>query len=442
MPPKDLFGGVVKVLTRKASRPSVSTAPRENQSDAREEPDGDRDAPERASEQVPEQALEQAPRQDLSHPATPGSESGTAPPVSATTAVSHDEDTPTVIPKTTSSADCVVAEPTSAPAPAPTPAPAPAPALDLAPTTVPAPVPTSPTNSELDITESRILDLATASFPPISEDAELPPLPKPVVVPRINPGRAIPFARVWVPELANHGITQEDFVAFIDNLNIIITPHLAFRLLQVASFAVGMVPYDVAEGVGGALGAIATIGTFATNYKRTKDYLALMNEKYFHPRKLHMKVTGTKRLKKLLRLDKKDPCLAPLTEQTLELSAQERCLQYLSQYSCELSFDVPAPSPATVILAKMTAWEIKHKVAKADRAARWGRKRAWKRHQKGKPPQDRLTGRGERLRVRTLDWIIVQNIEEWKAQKAEKEAKKEAKRARQGRTRTWLTINK
>ncbi|KAI0425283.1 hypothetical protein F5Y09DRAFT_322121 [Xylaria sp. FL1042] len=282
---------------------------------------------------------------------------------------------------------------------------------------------TASPDSTTQVTDTHILDVATASFPPVPEDANPLPLPKPVVVPRLDPGGAIPFARAWAPELANHAIAKEDFVAFVDNLNIIITPHVAFRVLEIAGFAVGLVPYDVAEGIGGALEAIAILGSTIMNYKQTKDYMALMNERYFHPRKLHVKIISTKRLKKLFELDKKDPCLAPLTEDTLELTSQERCLWYLSKHSCELSFDVPAPSPATTMLARITAWRIKHKVRKADKAARASRKRTWKRHQKGKKLQGRWESRGEKFRVKSLDWILVQDLEEWEARKVEKGAK-------------------
>ena len=191
----------------------------------------------------------------------------------------------------------------------------------------PATVVTSPDPGEprIQITDTQILDAATACFSPVTENADLPLLPKPVVMPRLDQGSSVPFARAWPPELADHAITQEDFVAFIDNLNIAISPNVAIQVLAVIGAIAGLVPYDVAEGVGGALEAIATLGAIAVNYKRTKDYLALTNEKYFHPRKLHVKIVNTKRLKTLLKLDKKDALLAPLTEDTLELSSQQRC---------------------------------------------------------------------------------------------------------------------
>ncbi|KAI0449473.1 hypothetical protein F5B21DRAFT_494226 [Xylaria acuta] len=395
MSSKELLGDVIRSLTKKASR---SFASKKGPSNSRE--DHNEDHP---------------PGQGLLHPSTIGSGTLSVPRASSNTTVSSDGDGSTGLLRTPSSADWVDTEL------------APAPSRD----------------SGLRVTESRILDLATASFPPVPEDAEFSPLPKPVLIPRLYPGGAIPFARAWAPELADHAVAKEDFVAFIDNLNIIITPHVAFRVLEVTGFAVGLVPYDVAEGVGGAIEAIAIVAAAALNYKRTKDYIALMNEKYFHPRQLHVKVIGTKRLKKLFGLEKKDPCLVALTEATLELTCQERCLQYLSQYICELSFDVPAPSPATTTLAKIATWEIKHKVLKADKAARWGRKRSWKRQQKGKNPQSRWNSWGERNRVKSLDWLLVQNLEEWEAQRAEKEAKKEEKKAKKGERRrasAWRNI--
>ncbi|KAI2617146.1 hypothetical protein GGR54DRAFT_215791 [Hypoxylon sp. NC1633] len=289
-------------------------------------------------------------------------------------------------------------------------------------------------SQDLEITESQILDLATSCFPPVPSDLDLPPLPKPVLIPRINPGPKIPFARVWVPELANHGVTREDLLSFIDNLNILIRPHPAIRVVELAAFAVGFVPYDVAEGVASGLEALAILATIAMNYKRCKAYFALLNEKYFHPRKLHVKVIGSKRMMKMLHLGKKDPLVAPLSETTLDLSTQERCLKHLSQWACELSFDdIPPPSPQTNILAKMAAWEVRHKISKADKQAKRSRKRAWKKHLKGKKFKESWE---EKWRVKRLDWILIQNLDEWETRKAEKLAKKEERR----RTSSWRTI--
>ncbi|KAI0385195.1 hypothetical protein F5Y04DRAFT_247118 [Hypomontagnella monticulosa] len=294
--------------------------------------------------------------------------------------------------------------------------------------------PEAPSNEEPGVTEKEILDLATAYFPPVPAGAELPALPKPVLIPRVDPGPQIPFARAWAPELANHEVTQEDLVAFIDNLNIIITPHPVMHAVELVGFGISVIPYDAAQGIGAAVAGLATLSTFVMTYKRSKKYLALMNERYFHPRKLHVKITNSKKIMKMFNLDKKAPLLAPLTEETLDLSAQERCLKHLAQWSCELSFDdVPPPSKQTNVLRRMAAWEVRYKIAKADKDAKKSRKRAWKKHLKGKKLKE---GTLEKGRIKSLGWILIQNLDEWEKGKAEKEAKKEEKK----RSSSWRTI--
>ncbi|KAI1392355.1 uncharacterized protein F4822DRAFT_126394 [Hypoxylon trugodes] len=289
-------------------------------------------------------------------------------------------------------------------------------------------------DQELESTETRILNLAASYFPPIPSDTVFPPLPKPVLIPRVNPGPQIPFARARVPELANHAITQEDFITFIDNLNIVISPHPAIHVVEITALIIGCIPFQGADGVAAGLGLLAVIATFATTYKRCKKYLELMNENYFHPRKLHVKIIKSKRMMQMFNLEKKNPLVIPLSQDTLDLSSQERCLKYLSQWSCDLSFDdIPAPSPQTNMLRRMAAWEVRRKISEADKKAKSSRKRAWKKHLKGKQLKENSL---EKNRIKSLDWILIQNLDEWEASKAEKQAMKEKKK----RESSWRTI--
>ncbi|KAI1648303.1 uncharacterized protein F4817DRAFT_364457 [Daldinia loculata] len=286
-----------------------------------------------------------------------------------------------------------------------------------------------PPNPRIKVTETQILDIATSCFPPIPHDAELSPLPKPVLIPRVDPGLHIPFARAWAPELANHAVTPEDLLAFIDNLNVLIRPHIAGRAALVTTFAVGFIPYDGTDGIAAALELAAGIGMAIVNHRRCKRYFSIMNEKSFHPRKLHVKIISPKRIMKMFNLDKKETLLDTLAEETLDLSNQERCIKYMSKWACELSFDdLPPPNGQTTVLARMAAWEVKHKIAKADKQAKMSRKRAWKRHMKGKKLKDCWL---ERSRAKSLDLILIQNFDEWEAAQAEKEAKKEKKQSSQ-----------
>lgn len=284
------------------------------------------------------------------------------------------------------------------------------------------------------ISEPKFLDLASTAFAPVPPDAILPPLPKPVLVPRTSPGLNHPFARAWAPELENHAVTRADFVAFIDNLNIVCAPHAAGRILHVAAFGIGLAQNEYTDAVAGVLEGIAILSMVAVTHTRVKKYLARLNGAYFHPRRLHVKIVGTKKMLRILGLDKKTPLIAPLSEETLDLGAQERCLLYLSQWACQLDFnDIPPPRPQTTALAKLAQWEVTHRIKEADKKAKNSRKRAWKRFQKGKKLKEDGT---EKARVKELSWIMVENLHKWEQRKAEKLAKKEEKK----RSSTWRTI--
>jgi hypothetical protein len=134
-----------------------------------------------------------------------------------------------------------------------------------------------------------------------------------------------------------------------------------------------------------------------------------MNETYFHPRGLHVKVINTKKMIKMLGLDKKAPLVAPLSEDTLDLSAQDRCLLHLYSWACELQFDHLPPRPQTTALARLAQWKINYMVKEANKTAGRSRKKTWKRYQKDKKLKE---DKGENRRAKNLSWIMVQNLHE------------------------------
>lgn len=88
--------------------------------------------------------------------------------------------------------------------------------------------------------DDEILDQALefAAHPPPAYTS-IPRLTRPVVVPQISNGIGMPYSRAWAPALLDHGISMEEFVEFIDNLNIVST---------------GSPPLKVIDAVGGMLG--------------------------------------------------------------------------------------------------------------------------------------------------------------------------------------------
>ncbi|KAI2605312.1 uncharacterized protein GGS25DRAFT_504654 [Hypoxylon fragiforme] len=258
------------------------------------------------------------------------------------------------------------------------------------------------------ITESQVLKLTASYFPPIPPHVRLPLLPKPVLIPRINPGSLAPFVRAWAPELAHHAITREDLVAFIDNLNLVLTPHPAIHVVELASLGVHFAPTAAASGISAAMHGMAILATHAIGHQRTQTFLSTTNDNYFHPRQLHAEIIDSKRMKEMFHLDEDDPLTTPLSEDSLDSTMQERCLKYLSRWACELSFDgIPPPSPQTSVLERVAAWSVEHKIAKAEKKAKKKREKAWKKHLKGKKSKE---GKAEKRRAKSLDWILIRNL--------------------------------
>ena len=149
----------------------------------------------------------------------------------------------------------------------------------------------SSSSLSLEGTSTQVLDCATSFFPPVPAGAALPPLPRPVLIPRLAPKAPTPFARAWPPELASHAVQLDDFMAFVDNLNIIMIPHPAVRALKLTALAVGAVPYHVAAGASAGLDAVATVLSVAMAKRRTKEYFQKVNESCKHTHALFSTVS-------------------------------------------------------------------------------------------------------------------------------------------------------
>ncbi|KAJ1335775.1 hypothetical protein MN608_02518 [Microdochium nivale] len=278
----------------------------------------------------------------------------------------------------------------------------------------------------------------------------------------------MPFARAYAPPLAAHNVSKPDFLAFVDALNLVVRPHPAVTIAEFAAMVVGVVPHDAAEAAGSAVEALALATHAALVHRDKRRFLAVLNKEYFHPRALHVKVIGNKRLRAEHGLGRKDAMVLPLTEDTLDQSPQDRCLRFMEVkgFSGVLEFegipqvatfvlprrtqasrsqeeaagiaveegshgpgptqqgkvsDLPAPNKPP-LAQRLATWRIKHLIARAEREAKVQRRRAWKRHrEKGKPLKE--PSWGERSRVNQLDWLFVQNLDDWEAQRRAKEDK-------------------
>ena len=267
--------------------------------------------------------------------------------------------------------------------------------------------------TESSVTSSQLLTEVIASIPPAtSPSTSFPPLPLPILIPRVHPDNTMPFARAWAPELAQHGFTQEEFLAFIDNLNMVTSPIAVFQFLKLASIGVGAVPHEWGQATSAALGFIASVGTRAISYTRQKTYLQAANERYFAPRGLHVQVIGTRRMRKLLGIGKNDPLIKPLSQDTLTQTPQQLYMAALEGRVCDTTFEVPGPAEPTKLLAKLSSWQVRVQLRKAEKESRKARQRAWKSNTKGKGKIYKIEMWGQKVSVNRLGWILIKNLSE------------------------------
>jgi hypothetical protein len=85
---------------------------------------------------------------------------------------------------------------------------------------------------------------------------------------------------VAVPQISN-GISMEEFVEFIDNLNIVSTGSPPLKVIDAVSGMLGMVPYHWFALAGGWTQGLAKLGTAAVSKGRADRYMKRANEEFF-----------------------------------------------------------------------------------------------------------------------------------------------------------------
>lgn len=175
-------------------------------------------------------------------------------------------------------------------------------------------------------------------------------LVEPVVIPRHNHNWVLkadkPFARAWSPALEAFGITEDEFLEFIDGLNLGTRAkqskvNKAWDALSDVGGLVGSLafldPSGVTKIVGHSIKGVALIG--GTVFKRGPDvikirYLKRANETFFRPKGLSVQIVDTKTLRIELGLRPDAPLVLPLDQATLSMGQKEKCeIQSASYYT-------------------------------------------------------------------------------------------------------------
>jgi len=250
-----------------------------------------------------------------------------------------------------------------------------------------------------------------------------------------------PFVRAYVSELANHGIEQEVFLAFVDGLNEAFIAHPIFQGLGMSgmamTFAHGVPPVQWA-GMGLQLASGVT--SAATSYVRTRAYVKYQNAQTFHPAGLHACILSTKDMMEKVKYPHAGLQLPPMdnfadisssipadpldesTTQAFDICPDDprmRRIRALKGYVMPLDLNVPPAIVPDNFLRKMGA-------AQSERLARSQNKKAAKARREVDKKYDQKSREAEKKR-REGDKEIEKRI-----QKAEKEhAKMEHKLAKE-----------
>lgn len=169
---------------------------------------------------------------------------------------------------------------------------------------------------------------------------------RPVLVPQVATGKEMPFCRSYSNGLNRFGITQRQFVAFIDTLNMVYTPHVGADLLKNTWEVMKASDDQFTQTLGQGIFEILSNKLEGKIQKRIKAFIDFMNKNVFTPRGMNLSIISSKDLVTKLHLPSKD-FLGPITRDQFYMSVNERRIDALKAYVHPLQFEVGPPSKET-----------------------------------------------------------------------------------------------
>jgi hypothetical protein len=128
-----------------------------------------------------------------------------------------------------------------------------------------------------------------------------------------------PFIRAYANILAQYSMSQESFLAFLDELNINQIGHISFQYIRQAGTAIHLAghldPTGITKLVGSSVKLTASLSELAYvkgPFSKKNLFLNRANKDVFNPRGLKVCILSGKELRKLLGMDIKFPLCAPL----------------------------------------------------------------------------------------------------------------------------------
>jgi hypothetical protein len=128
----------------------------------------------------------------------------------------------------------------------------------------------------------------------------------PLCLPQTTSGYDSPFARAYNPQLEASGIEQDEWLKFLDALNIAMTASPPLRVVDMAGMVIGFVPYHWAIIAGVLTQTIAQTAMHVIQKTLTDRLLKHANSTFFEPRGLKVRLMKTEAMRRFVGIDSAD----------------------------------------------------------------------------------------------------------------------------------------
>lgn len=206
----------------------------------------------------------------------------------------------------------------------------------------------------------------------------------PVAIPQITTSWkgafVCPFVRAWAPEMGERGLSQAEFLTFLDGFNEAFVASPVFQSLGYAGLIMqqfyGLNPVQWA-GIG--LQVTSGLASAAVSYARARAYMKAANKKTFEPYGLHATVLTTKKLAAKVGYPHEKVELLPEDNTQMDdmsdalavdrpgAQVLSRRMQALAGYVQPLSFDVPPSESSRNFMKRMGEWQSERLTRKQEK---------------------------------------------------------------------------
>ncbi|KAF7918959.1 hypothetical protein BELL_0262g00010 [Botrytis elliptica] len=200
-------------------------------------------------------------------------------------------------------------------------------------------------------------------------DYSHPKLPRPIAVPQIVPGIGKPFARMYAPALSDYNLNSQDFVEFIDNLNVVAGENPPIQIIDLVGDALDTISYHWAQLTESGVQIPTHLGSAAVTKSRTDTYIQNANAKLFAPRGLKASIATMEAMAAVLQLPPDTLRSITVTDENTYATVLERRMSAVRPYVMETTLDVPPPAAQMNEMAQMSAAQVERQIFRNDNRA-------------------------------------------------------------------------